>query len=199
MTIRSVCTCTHVPPDSLRSVNWNWLNVDCHVNFCHLSGTFWTLCRLYFLKYNITALISSESQSYLGLHKKRHGQQGGGSYSPLPSPPLPSWSSAFSFRTQEIHGLDRVRPEEGHRPESWNTSPMNKAWESSGSSAWRRKSSGETVFQYLKEAYKKDGERLFIRVCSDRTKGNCFKLKECNFWWTIGKYFFFFAMRVARH
>ncbi|GAB0187664.1 mitochondrial enolase superfamily member 1 [Grus japonensis] len=34
------------------------------------------------------------------------------------------------------------------------------------------------AFQYLKGAYRKDGEGLFIRECSDRTRGNGFKLKE---------------------
>jgi len=32
------------------------------------------------------------------------------------------------------------------------------------------------AFQYLKEAYRKDGEGLFTRVCSDRTRGNGCKL-----------------------
>ncbi|TRZ15003.1 hypothetical protein HGM15179_012101 [Zosterops borbonicus] len=35
-----------------------------------------------------------------------------------------------------------------------------------------------TAFQYLKGAYKKDGERLFTRACSDRTRGNGFTLGE---------------------
>ena len=34
------------------------------------------------------------------------------------------------------------------------------------------------AFQYLKEAYKQEGEQLFSRVDSDRTGGNGFKLKE---------------------
>jgi len=34
------------------------------------------------------------------------------------------------------------------------------------------------AFQYLQGAYKKDRERLISRVCSDRTRGNSFKLKE---------------------
>ena len=32
-------------------------------------------------------------------------------------------------------------------------------------------------FQYLKEAYKKDGDRLFSRACGNRARGNCFRLK----------------------
>ena len=31
------------------------------------------------------------------------------------------------------------------------------------------------AFQYLKEAYKKDGDRLFSRACSSRTRGNGFE------------------------
>ncbi|GAB0186105.1 hypothetical protein GRJ2_001075800 [Grus japonensis] len=34
------------------------------------------------------------------------------------------------------------------------------------------------AFQYLKGAYRKDGEGLFTRTCSHRTRGNGFKLKE---------------------
>ena len=33
----------------------------------------------------------------------------------------------------------------------------------------------------LKEGYKKEGDRLFSRVCCDRTRGNGFKLKENRF------------------
>jgi len=33
------------------------------------------------------------------------------------------------------------------------------------------------AFQYLKGAYRKDGEGLFTRVSSDRTRGNGCKLK----------------------
>ena len=44
----------------------------------------------------------------------------------------------------------------------------------------KRKLRGRLIaaFQYLKGAYRKDGEGLFIRECSDRTRGNRFKLKE---------------------
>ena len=35
------------------------------------------------------------------------------------------------------------------------------------------------TFQYLKEAYRRAGEGLFMRICSDRIRGNKFKLEEC--------------------
>jgi len=53
------------------------------------------------------------------------------------------------------------------------------------------------AFQYLKRAYRKDEEGHFIRECSDRTRGNSFKLREGRFRLDIRKKFF--AMRVARH
>ena len=40
--------------------------------------------------------------------------------------------------------------------------------------AWRPQSS----FQYLKGAYRDAEEGLFIRDCSDRTRGNGLKLKQ---------------------
>ncbi|KAK4814395.1 LOW QUALITY PROTEIN: hypothetical protein QYF61_018154 [Mycteria americana] len=44
----------------------------------------------------------------------------------------------------------------------------------------KRRLQGDLIaaFQYLKGAYKKDGDRLFSRACSNRTRGNGFKLKE---------------------
>ncbi|KAK4831265.1 hypothetical protein QYF61_016735 [Mycteria americana] len=53
------------------------------------------------------------------------------------------------------------------------------------------------AFQYLKGAYKKDGERPFTKACIDRTRGNGFKLKEGRFRLDIRKKFF--IMRVIRH
>lgn len=37
------------------------------------------------------------------------------------------------------------------------------------------------AFQYLKLAYKEDGVGRFTRACSDRTRGNKFKLKQSKF------------------
>ncbi|PKU41981.1 hypothetical protein llap_7726 [Limosa lapponica baueri] len=44
----------------------------------------------------------------------------------------------------------------------------------------KRRLQGDLIvaFQYLNGAYKKAGEGLFTRACSDRTRGNSFKLKR---------------------
>jgi len=53
------------------------------------------------------------------------------------------------------------------------------------------------AFQYLKAAYRKDGECLFTRVCSDRTRVKGCKLKEGRFRLDIRKKFF--TMRVVKY
>ncbi|KFQ56826.1 hypothetical protein N334_01764, partial [Pelecanus crispus] len=53
------------------------------------------------------------------------------------------------------------------------------------------------AFQYLKGAYRKDGDRLFSRACCNRTRGNAFKLKDGRFRLDIRKKFF--IMRVVKH
>ncbi|GAB0190644.1 hypothetical protein GRJ2_001529700 [Grus japonensis] len=53
------------------------------------------------------------------------------------------------------------------------------------------------AFQYLKRAYRKGGEGLFIRACSDRTRGNGFKLKKGRFRLDVRKKLF--TVRVVRH
>ena len=53
------------------------------------------------------------------------------------------------------------------------------------------------AFQYLKGAYRKDGDKLFSRACCDRTRGNGFKLREGRFRLDTRKKFF--TMRVVKH
>ena len=43
--------------------------------------------------------------------------------------------------------------------------------------AWRRERDLTVAFQYLKGAYKQEGEQLFMRVDSDRTRRNGIKLR----------------------
>ena len=53
------------------------------------------------------------------------------------------------------------------------------------------------AFQYLKEAYKQEGEQLFTRLGSDRTRGNGFKLRHGRFRLDIRRKFF--TQRVVTH
>ena len=53
------------------------------------------------------------------------------------------------------------------------------------------------AFQYLKGAYKQEGQWLFTRVDSGRTWGNGFKLRQGRFRFDIRKNFF--TQRVVTH
>ena len=64
----------------------------------------------------------------------------------------------------------------------------------------RRLHGGEDLtvaFQCLKRPYRKAGEGLLIRACSERTRGNGFKVEEGRFRLDIKKKFF--TVRVVRH
>ncbi|PKU42861.1 hypothetical protein llap_6835 [Limosa lapponica baueri] len=53
------------------------------------------------------------------------------------------------------------------------------------------------AFQYLREAYRKGGDILFTKACSDRTRGNGIKSEKSRFRLDIKKKFF--TMRVVEH
>ncbi|KFQ76581.1 hypothetical protein N337_10753, partial [Phoenicopterus ruber ruber] len=63
----------------------------------------------------------------------------------------------------------------------------------------RRRIWGDFIaaFKYLKGAYRKDGKGVLIRECSDKMRGNGFKLKKGRFRLYIRKKLF--TMRVVRH
>ena len=63
----------------------------------------------------------------------------------------------------------------------------------------KRRLRGDLIaaFQYLKEAFEKNGDKLFSRTCCNRTRGNVFKLKEGKFRLDTRKKFF--TMRVVKH
>jgi len=63
----------------------------------------------------------------------------------------------------------------------------------------KRRLRGDLIvaFQYLKGAYKKDGDKLFSRACCNGTRGNGFKLKEGRFRLDIMKQSF--TLRVVKH
>ena len=52
------------------------------------------------------------------------------------------------------------------------------------------------AFQYLKGAYKREGNQLFERIDNSRMRGNCFNLKEGRY--RLGVRGKFFTMRVVR-
>ncbi|KAK4816771.1 hypothetical protein QYF61_022769, partial [Mycteria americana] len=129
---------------------------------------------------------SPESQSYPVLHKKKCGQQVKGvDSSPLMhSHETPPASSSGAQNKKDTDLLEW----------GWNTSSdyeerLRELWLFS---LEKRRLWGHLIvaFQYIKEVYKKDGERLFTGACSDRTRSNGFKVKEGRFKLDIKKKFF---------
>jgi len=53
------------------------------------------------------------------------------------------------------------------------------------------------AFQYLKGAYRKDGENICSRACCNRTRSNGFKLREGRF--RLGRRKKVFTMSVVKH
>ena len=85
---------------------------------------------------------------------------------------------------QERRGAVGVHPEEGHRNDPRDgTPPCETGRELGLFSLENRRLWGvlRATFQYLKGGCKKEGDRLFSRVCCGRIRGNSVKVKEGRF------------------
>ncbi|PKU47403.1 hypothetical protein llap_2305 [Limosa lapponica baueri] len=98
------------------------------------------------------------------------------------------WNESRAQRraTKMIRGLEHLSYEDG--PRELRLFSLEKK---------RLQGDLRAAFQYLKGAYRKDGEGLFMRESSHRTRGNGFKLKEGRLGLDIRKTFF--TLRVVRH
>jgi len=93
--------------------------------------------------------------------------------------------------TKMIRGLEHLSCEESLREFGLRErESLSSAWKGEGSC-------GDLIadFQYLKEACKKDGDKLFSRACCNQTRGNGFKLREGRFRLDIRRKFF--TLRVV--
>jgi len=125
-----------------------------------------------------TCAHSPEGQLYPGLHQKQHGQQGKGE-DPAPllcsgETPPGVLSPALEPSARERHGPVGVGPEKGHRNDPRDHLCYEETLREFGLfSLEKRRLHGDVIaaFQYLKRAYKKDGEGCFTRACSDRARG----------------------------
>jgi len=145
---------------------------------------------------------SPKDQPYPGQHWENHGQQVEGD----DSAPLlwwdPIWSPASrsGALSTDMDLLDWVQRRAAKMIQGLeHLSCEDRLRELGLFSLEKRTCQGDLIAacQYLKGAYRKEGESLFSKACCDRTRSNGFKLREGRFRLSIRKKFF--TVRVVKH
>jgi len=132
----------------------------------HRGQSVWSQCTGY-----LHSLVRPHLESYVQLWSPQHKED------------MDLLEQVRRRATKTIRGLEHLSCED--RPRELGLFSLEK------SSLW-----GDLIaaFQYLKGAYRKDGDRLFSRACCNRTGGNGFKLREGRFRLDIRKKFFTMKM-----
>jgi len=105
-----------------------------------------------------SALVRSHLESCVQLWNLQHGED------------MELLEQLQRRATETIRGLEHLSSEERLRELGLFSMEKRRLW-------------GDltAAFQYLKGAYKKDGDKVFSRTCCNRTRGNGFKLQEGRF------------------